>query len=90
MKNQKVKWGVIGCGGIADRRTIPELIKCNNTELIACMDRDESVAITKYLERATISNMTVVFSFINGFETERHYSKCQNSLLRFFRYRNQM
>ncbi|MDD4494569.1 MAG: recombinase family protein, partial [Eubacteriales bacterium] len=31
-------------------------------------------AITKYLEKATISNMTVAFSFINGFETERRYS----------------
>jgi DNA invertase Pin-like site-specific DNA recombinase len=37
-------------------------------------EENTNIAITKYLERATISNMTVVFSFINGFETERRYS----------------
>lgn len=34
-----VKWGVIGCGGIADRRTIPEgIIPAKNAELAAVMD----------------------------------------------------
>jgi len=37
-----VKWGVIGAGGIADRRTIPEgLISAKNAELVAVMDIDE-------------------------------------------------
>jgi len=31
----KVKWGVIGAGGIADRRTIPGLLLANNAELVA-------------------------------------------------------
>lgn len=35
---KKVKWGVIGAGGIADRRTIPGLLDAQNSELIALMD----------------------------------------------------
>ncbi len=34
----KVKWGVIGAGGIADRRTIPGLLQARNCELLALMD----------------------------------------------------
>ncbi len=33
----KVRWGVIGAGGIADRRTIPGLIQARNAELVAVM-----------------------------------------------------
>ena len=34
-----VKWGVIGAGGIASRRTIPEgIIPANNAQLVAVMD----------------------------------------------------
>lgn len=40
----KIKWGVIGCGGIADRRTIPGMLMAENAELIAVMDRDISIA----------------------------------------------
>ncbi len=37
-----VKWGVIGCGGIADRRTIPEgILPAKNAELVAVMDVNE-------------------------------------------------
>ena len=36
----KVKWGVIGAGGIADRRTIPGLLLAENAELVAVMDTD--------------------------------------------------
>lgn len=36
-----VKWGVIGAGGIADRRTIPEgITQAGNAELVAVMDVD--------------------------------------------------
>ncbi len=34
----KIRWGVIGAGGIADRRTIPGLLKAQNCELAALMD----------------------------------------------------
>ena len=35
---KKVRWGVIGCGGIAMRRTIPGLVLAENSELVAVMD----------------------------------------------------
>ena len=35
---QKVRWGVIGAGGIADRRTIPGLLMSENAQLVAVMD----------------------------------------------------
>lgn len=36
-----IKWGIIGAGGIADRRTIPEgIIQAKNTELTAEIDID--------------------------------------------------
>jgi predicted dehydrogenase len=35
----KIKWGIIGCGGIAARRTIPEFRKMvSNAELVSVMD----------------------------------------------------
>jgi predicted dehydrogenase len=40
-----VKWGVIGCGGIAFRRTIPEgIMKAANSELAAVMDVNREMA----------------------------------------------
>ncbi len=40
-----VKWGVIGAGGIADRRTIPEgITKADNATLVAVMDVDPARA----------------------------------------------
>lgn len=39
-----LKWGVIGAGGIADRRTIPGIISANNAELIAVMDVNMKLA----------------------------------------------
>ena len=41
---KKVKWGVIGCGGIADRRTLPGMMLANNAELIAVMDANKEAA----------------------------------------------
>ena len=39
-----MKWCVIGAGGIADRRTIPALLKDESNELVAVMDRVPAVA----------------------------------------------
>lgn len=39
-----MKWCVIGAGGIADRRTIPALLKDSENELVAVMDRREETA----------------------------------------------
>lgn len=41
---KKIKWGVIGCGGIADRKTIPGMMLANNVELVSVMDADLGVA----------------------------------------------
>ena len=40
----KVNWGVIGCGGIAFRRTIPGLVLADNSNLIAVMDTNAEAA----------------------------------------------
>lgn len=40
----KIKWGVIGCGGIADRRTLPGMMLADNAELIAVMDSNKEAA----------------------------------------------
>ena len=40
----KIKWGVIGCGGIADRRTLPGMMLADNAELVAVMDRNPEAA----------------------------------------------
>ncbi len=36
--DKKVRWGVIGCGGIARSRTIPGMLMAENAELISVMD----------------------------------------------------
>ncbi len=41
---RKIKWGVIGCGGIADRRTLPGMMLAENAELIAVMDANNELA----------------------------------------------
>ena len=40
----KVKWGVIGAGGIANRRTIPGMLLSNNAELYSVMEVDIKIA----------------------------------------------
>ncbi len=40
----KLRWGVVGCGGIARRRTIPGLCKAENAELYAVMDTNAAFA----------------------------------------------
>ena len=41
---RKIKWGVIGCGGIADRRTLPGMMLSGNSELVAVMDTNPAAA----------------------------------------------
>ncbi len=41
---RKIKWGVIGCGGIADRRTLPGMMLADNAELVAVMDANFDAA----------------------------------------------
>ncbi len=41
---KKVKWGVIGAAGIADRRTIPGMMLAENAELVAVMEINMELA----------------------------------------------
>ena len=40
----KLKWGIIGCGGIADRRTLPGMMLTSNAEPYAVMDANPEAA----------------------------------------------
>ena len=54
-----LRWGVIGCGGIAYRRTIPGLVKAENSKLVAgngYVDIPEIVLLgTEYLNVAHLA-----------------------------------
>ena len=41
---KKIRWGVLGAGGIADRRTIPGMMLCDNAELVAVMEVNMELA----------------------------------------------
>ncbi len=40
----KLRWGVIAAGGIADRRTIPGMLLAENAELVAVMEIEKQMA----------------------------------------------
>ncbi len=40
----KLKWGIIGCGGIADRRTLPGMMLSDTSECYAVMDASPKAA----------------------------------------------
>lgn len=49
--SEKIQWGIIGAGGIAQRRTLPVLSEIANAEVIAIMDKKSNDMIqisTKY------------------------------------------
>ncbi len=51
MNADKIGWGVIGAGGIADRKTIPGMLEAENAELVAVMsmpDADTDALAKKY------------------------------------------
>ncbi|MBR2010285.1 MAG: Gfo/Idh/MocA family oxidoreductase [Clostridia bacterium] len=41
---KKIKWGIIGCGGIADRRTLPGMMLAENAVPVAVMDANLALA----------------------------------------------
>ena len=41
--SKKIKWGIVGSGGIASKRTIPGMLLAHNALCQAVMDRDEQV-----------------------------------------------
>lgn len=40
----KVKWGILGAGGIADRRTLPGMLMADNSEIYAVMEIDKATS----------------------------------------------
>lgn len=53
---KKIRWGVIGCGGIADKRTIAGMLLCDRAECVAVMDRKFETA-ARVREKYNIPNM---------------------------------
>ena len=41
---KRIRWGVIGAGGIAERRTIPGMMLCDKAELVAVMEINMELA----------------------------------------------
>lgn len=41
---KKIKWGILGAGGIADRRTLPGMLLCEYSEIFAVMEIDPANA----------------------------------------------
>ena len=39
-----IKWGIIGCGDVAEVKSGPAFQKCDNSELIAVMRRNADLA----------------------------------------------
>ena len=69
-----VKWAVLGCGGIADRRTIPEgIIPAKNAELVAVMDvdRDRLAEVSK--KYGNIRSYPTVEELLSDNEVEAVY-----------------
>ena len=76
----KIKWGVIGSGGIAQRRTIPEgIIPAEHAELVAVFDINSKVNIEvahKFSAKAVHSIPELLNSGIDAVyinETRRQY-----------------
>ena len=60
MKNNKIKWGVIGSGGIARRRTIPEgIVSASNAEMVSLYDIDQKVNQTVATQYQAIACQTL-------------------------------
>ncbi|MBQ7897271.1 MAG: Gfo/Idh/MocA family oxidoreductase [Clostridia bacterium] len=47
---KRVKWGIIGCGGIARKRTIPGMLMAENCEIVAVQDVNLKIAEEVKLE----------------------------------------
>src|SRR5262249_1876060 len=41
---KKVGWGVLGCAGIAQKRTIPAILRANNAQLIGVADYKPAIS----------------------------------------------
>ena len=69
---KKIKWGVIGAGGIADRRTIPGILLADNAELVAVMDRN-AVLVAELGEKYGVASYCTEEDLLNDSEIEAVY-----------------
>jgi predicted dehydrogenase len=61
----KVRWGVVAAGGIADRRTIPGMMLAKNAELVAVMEVNMQIAEkirSKYNAKRAYDNVDDLFA----------------------------
>lgn len=69
---KKLKWGVIGAGGIARKRTIPGIMLAENAELTAIMDVNE-VLLQKMAAEYQVKGYTTVEALLADPEVEAVY-----------------
>ncbi|MBT7548356.1 MAG: gfo/Idh/MocA family oxidoreductase, partial [Gemmatimonadetes bacterium] len=50
---QKIRWGIIGCGDVTEKKSGPAFYKINDSELVAVMRRDPDKA-RDYAERHNV------------------------------------
>ena len=60
----KLKWGIIGCGGIADRRTLPGMMSARNSEPYAVMDANFAVAERVKEIRSSENDRNILITFL--------------------------
>ena len=60
--NQLIR-GCIGCGGIADRRTLPGMMLASNAELVAVMDANKALA-EELLSEVDLSGVSKKFTLM--------------------------
>ncbi len=75
-----IKWGVIGAGGIADRRTIPEgIIGAEKAELVAVQDIDAQ-RIEEVAAKYGVAKYTTEYDLLNDDNVEAVYIATPNQL----------
>lgn len=75
-----INWGVIGAGGIARRRTIPEgIIQANNAELVALWDRTEEV-VRELSSKYQVEGYTKIDDILNDSRVQAVYIATPNYL----------
>lgn len=68
----KIKWGVIGGGGIADRRTMPGMLLAENAELAGIMEINGGLA-AKLGEKYGVKTYDSVEALLSGCDCEAVY-----------------
>ena len=83
-----MKWSVIGAGGIADRRTIPAILKDSNNQLVGVMDRVAAVAekigakygVPYFTDEKTMLEQTDCDAVYIGTPVSCHYEQAMTAL----------